>query len=86
MKYNFILGASRSVSLDKCIVVAVLSMRNCENNVESIKLIRKNGVDGLKDAKDLSDFIGEQFTFANSGEMIVKRTIPLIRWTGTSED
>jgi ribosomal protein L7/L12 len=87
MKYNFILGASQSVSLDKCLVVAVLAMRKCGNNVESIKLLRHAGkIDGLKEAKDLSEFIADQFAFSTDGTMAVKRTLPMVRWTGTSED
>lgn len=84
MKYNFVVG-NAEVTLNKALVVAALSMRICNNPIESIKLLRMNGVDGLKEAKDLSEFIAEQFMFGDGGELKIRRTIPLVRFLGTHD-
>lgn len=84
MKYNFVTN-TQDVSINKSIVVAVKAMRVCNNAVEAIKLLRQTAVLGLKEAKDLSDFIHETFDFNEAGSLIHKETIPVVRFLGTYE-
>ena len=87
MKYNFIVGTNLSICLHRMIVVAVLSMCKCNNKIEAIKLLRSaGGIYGLREAKDLADFIYDQFEFDAAGTMVTKRSIPTVRFVGVEQN
>ena len=86
MNYNFVVGVSQEVSLHKMYVVAVLSMMGCTNKIEAIRLIRTCKGLGLKEAKDLAEFIAETFEFGSDGALMHKRTLPIVRYVGSSMD
>ena len=79
MKYNFVVN-NKEVSLSEMHVVAVLSMRTCNNPVASIKLLRTHFNLGLKDTKDLSEFIGNTFYFELGGVLKTKKDDQITRY------